>query len=273
MTPAALLADELMAARDARAARVTPPSAREGGFDLATAYAVEAELVRRRRAAGRATLGVKVGYANKAMWRVLKLETLVWAHLYDDTVRHAESGQASLSCGAMIAPKIEPEIVFKLAAPVPAGVADAATALAHVEWIALGFEIIDCVYPGWTFQPADFVAAFGLHAALVIGPPTRVTADAIPALVEALASFKISLRRGDEVVAAGSGKNALRSPALCLAELATARGRHPDATPLSAGDLVSSGTLTDSQLIHADERWSTHVEGLDVAPLTLDVVT
>jgi hypothetical protein len=29
------------------------------------------------------------GYANKAMWRALKLDTLVWAHMYDDTVRYA----------------------------------------------------------------------------------------------------------------------------------------------------------------------------------------
>ncbi len=43
-----------------------------------------------RRAAGRKTVGVKVGYANKAMWRVLKLDTLVWAHMYDDTVRYAD---------------------------------------------------------------------------------------------------------------------------------------------------------------------------------------
>ena len=39
------------------------------------------------RAAGHRTVGRKVGYANKAVWRVLKLETLVWAHMYDDTVR------------------------------------------------------------------------------------------------------------------------------------------------------------------------------------------
>ena len=271
MVRADLLADELLVAQTARRATVTPPSAREGGFDLAAAYAVEAELVLRRRAAGRATVGVKVGYANKAVWRALKLDTLVWAHMYDDTVRPADLGRAALSSGGLIAPKIEPEIVFKLSAQVPAGLTDAALVLAHVEWIALGFEIIDCVYPDWKFQPADFVAAFGLHAALVVGTPMPVTADGIPALVEALASFTVSLRRGDQVVAEGAGKNSLRSPALCLAELATARAAHPDATPLAAGDFVSSGTLTESQLIHPGEQWSAEVAGLGLDRLTLDV--
>ena len=47
-------------------------------------------MKRRRVAAGHRVVGVKVGYANKAVWRVLKLETLVWASMYDDTVRFAE---------------------------------------------------------------------------------------------------------------------------------------------------------------------------------------
>ena len=91
-----------------------PPSAREGGLDLDTAYGVEAELVQLRRAAGRKTVGRKVGFANKAMWRVLKLQTLVWAHMYDDTVKYADEGQATLSLRRMVSPRIEPEVVFKL---------------------------------------------------------------------------------------------------------------------------------------------------------------
>ena len=50
-----------------------------------------------RRAAGHMTVGIKVGYANKAMWRVLKLDTLVWAHMYDDTVQYAPGNEATLS--------------------------------------------------------------------------------------------------------------------------------------------------------------------------------
>ena len=60
----------------------------------------------------------------------------------------------------MFSPKIEPEIVFKLKQPLAAGRLDAAAALDAVEWLALGFEIIDCVFPDWKFTPADFVAAY-----------------------------------------------------------------------------------------------------------------
>ena len=75
------LALELMAAHASRQPTVIPPSARDAAFDLDAAYAVEAELVRLRATSGRTTIGRKVGFANKAMWRVLKLDSLVWAHM------------------------------------------------------------------------------------------------------------------------------------------------------------------------------------------------
>src|SRR5438552_13648114 len=137
------LARELMHAHVNGQIIAIPPSSRDPEFDLTAAYAVEAELVRLRRASGRATVGRKVGFANKALWRVLKLDTLVWAHMYDDTVRYAEDGAASLSLGHMFSPKIEPEIVFKLKKPLGTEGRDPAAGLDAVEWLALGFEIVD----------------------------------------------------------------------------------------------------------------------------------
>jgi 2-oxo-3-hexenedioate decarboxylase len=265
-----LLADEIAAAyRDRR--EIPAPSSREAGFDIAAAYVVEAELVRLRRAAGRTTVGRKVGFANKAMWRALGLETLVWARMYDDTVQYAEHGRAALSISRMFAPKIEPEIVFKLKKPLDAGAAEPAAVLDAVEWLALGFEVIDCVFPGWTFQPADFLAAFGLHAALIVGEPVRVEPAMIPALASALPRFTVQLTKNGELMESGSGRNSLRSPALCLGELGAAIARQSGAEPLAAGELISSGTLTTSRPIASGEQWSATVEGLDLAPLTLDV--
>jgi 2-oxo-3-hexenedioate decarboxylase len=263
-----MLAQELAAAYATRST-IPAPSERDPSFDLASAYAVESEHARMRRASGHATVGRKVGFANKAMWRVLKLDTLVWAHMYDDTVRFANRGDASLSVGRMFSPKIEPEVVFKLKRPVAAGDLNAAAVLEAVEWLALGFEIIDCVFQDWKFQPVDFVAAFGLHAALIVGEPKQVDASEIPTLVEQLPRFKVRLMKNGELMEEGSGKNSLRSPALCLGELAAGIARQRDAEPLAAGELISSGTLTTSFSIAAGETWSATVEGLDLAPLTL----
>lgn len=267
MTDPRALAERL---RDAYARRslVPRPSASELDFDLTVAYAVERELVRLRTEAGREPVGVKVGYANKTVWRALKLDTLVWAHMYDDTVRFEQKGGTSVGLERFMAPKIEPEIVVKLRAPLAPGL-DAAGALEAVEWIALGFEIIDCVFPEWKFQPADFVAAYGLHAGLVVGPPRSVNPSDIQSLVEVLARFRVKLARNSEVVAEGGGKNSLRSPAACHAELATAIGACAGAKPLAAGALISSGTLTESQPMAAGETWTATIDGLDLAAPTL----
>jgi 2-oxo-3-hexenedioate decarboxylase len=261
------LAREMLSAYTTGAV-VAPPSARDAAFDLNEAYAVEAEYAALRRRDGRSTAGLKVGYANKAVWRVLKLDTLVWAHMYDDTVHHADSGRADFALPYDRSTRIEPEIVFRLARPVPAG-ADPAVVLQHVDWLAIGFELIDCPYPDWQFKPADFVAGFGLHLALVVGQPLAVGADAIPGLVDGLASCRVRTSKNGEFVEEGSGRNSLRSPALCLAELAAAMARQPGASPLGAGDLISTGTLTAGHPVARGETWKVEVDGLPFQGLSL----
>src|ERR1700683_1787567 len=127
------LAHSLLSARDLGEMVSTLPSALPG-FSLNAAYEVEATLKRFREAAGHQAVGRKVGYANKAMWRVLKLETLVWAHMYDDTVQRSDSNSATLTLPHPRSLKIEPEIVFGLKQPIIAEDLDAAAGLASTEW-------------------------------------------------------------------------------------------------------------------------------------------
>ncbi len=275
------VARELMSASKT-GAMLAPPSARPG-FDLNTAYEVEATLKHFREAEGHRSVGRKVGYANKAMWRVLKLETLVWAHMYEDTVHYAEGNSSTLALPHPRSLKIEPEIVFGLKQPIVTNgdqAPDAAAALASAEWMAMGFEIIDCPFPQWQFQPSDFVASFGLHAALVIGERVELRsnelrvnerADHIAALVEELPRFKVRVSKNGEFVEEGSGRNSLRSPALCLAELSRAIVRRFPNEPLRAGEIVSSGTLTAGHPTNRDDLWTVAVEGLSLVlpPLTL----
>ncbi len=268
------LARELLSAYETGEMVAIPPSGRPG-FDLNTAYEVEATLKQFREAGGHRAVGRKVGYANKAMWRVLKLETLVWAHMYDDTVHYSDRNSATLTIAHPRSLKIEPEIVFGLKQPiVTEGAAAPDAALASADWLAVGFEIIDCPFPGWQFQPSDFVASFGLHAALVIGERVQVRPDGIAALVDELPRFKVRMScsnrsKNEDFVEEGSGKNSLRSPALCLAELGAAIVRRFPTEPLSAGEIVSSGTLTAGHPTDRGDLWTVEVEGLSLPPLTL----
>ena len=262
-------ARELMSAYETGQMVNVPPSERPG-FDLDAAYKVEGMLKKFREAAGRRSVGQKVGYANKAMWRILKLETLVWAHMYDDTVHYSDRNSATLSIAHPRSLKIEPEIVFCLRERANAeGAPDATPALMRTEWLAIGFEIIDCPFPDWKFQPSDFVASFGLHAALVIGEKIPVRPEAIPTLVDELSSFKVQMSRNGAFVEEGSGRNALKNPALCLAELSKAIARRFPENPLSPGEIVSSGTLTAGHATGTGDEWTVDVEGISLPSLRL----
>lgn len=262
------LARELLSAYETGGMVAIPPSARPG-FDLDMAYEVEATLKQFRELSGHRAIGRKVGYANKAMWRVLKLETLVWAHMYDDTVHYSDGTSTTLALTRPRSLKIEPEIVFGLKHSLIGEAPDAAAALEAADWLAVGFEIIDCPFPEWKFQPSDFVASFGLHSALVIGERVQVRPDRVAALVDELPRFKVRVSKNGEFVEEGSGRNSLRSPALCLAELSAAIMRRFPTQPLSAGEIVSSGTLTAGHPVDRGELWTVELEGLSLPPLTL----
>jgi len=81
----------------------------------------------------------------------------------------------------------------------------------------------------------------------------------------------VQLLRNGEPAEQGGGRNSLRISALCVAEPATAISRRAGAEPLVAGDLISSGTLTESRLIAPGDAWSATVDGLELPDLTLRV--
>ncbi|HVI07750.1 MAG TPA: hypothetical protein VND65_05600, partial [Candidatus Binatia bacterium] len=110
------IAQELFDAYENGAFVAQPPSQRLG-FDLNAAYEVELRLKQMREAQGHRSVGRKVGYANKAVWRVFKLETLVWAHMYDDTVHYTSGGAGEVRVPHPRSLKVEPEIVFGMKRP------------------------------------------------------------------------------------------------------------------------------------------------------------
>ena len=261
------IAQELVDAYEAGELIPQPLSSRPG-FDLDTAYKVESELARRRRESGHIVVGRKIAFGNHAALQKLNLETVAWGSMYDDTVQRAnDAGPTSVPF--TYAPKLEPEIVFKLKSPVSGDPTDAVAVLRSVEWLSLGYEIVDCPFPEWQFKPQDLVAAFGFHAGLVLGAPTAVTAANVQTLASQLGEFKLRLFKDDNFVEEGGGKNVFRNPALCLGELAKAIREAPWAEPLRAGELISTGSLTTPMLIAPGEKWRAEPVGLDVAALEM----
>jgi 2-oxo-3-hexenedioate decarboxylase len=146
---------------------------------------------------------------------------------------------------------------------------DPVDVLACVDWIAPGFEIVQSPFPDWKFKAPDCTAACALHGALVVGSPVAVTAESRVALAAMLPVFAVTLSRGDTVVDRGVGANVLKSPALALAHLARVLAELPQFPPLVAGEIVTTGTLTDAWPVVPGETWSSDYGALGLAGMTL----
>ena len=246
-------------------------SARYPTFNWDQAYDVSAELIKLRRARGEKTVGRKIGFTNRNIWPQYGATSPIWHYVYDRTLVHAHEGNATLSLKHSCQPLIEPEIAFKLSGPVPVHCQDPGEILHAIEWYAPSFEIVCCHYPGWKCTPAEFAADFSLHWRLVVGTPVHATADTLTALAQQLGACAIALNKNGVVMDRGKGSNALDHPALALAFLADTLATQAAFDPLSAGEIITTGTLTNALPVAAGETWQSRYEGLDgVAGLTLN---
>lgn len=255
------LAGEFLAVR-AQAGQIEQPSKRFPGFSLADGYAV-GQLLRQHRTTqeGYIPVGKKIGFTNQAIWPAMGLESPIWSTLYQKTVSHELE---TLSLQGMAAPCIEPEVVFRLKSDLNGKNLSGEEILAAMEWFALGFEIVDCNFPGWKCTAADACADFGLHAALVTGKARSVQ----PSQATPLAEFTVKLYKDEKLAAEGAGRNVLGSPALAINWLLNAL-QEAGIEGLKAGEIVTTGTLTDALPIAAGETWRFEVNGLELPAFSL----
>ena len=255
------IACELLEALD-RGGTILSVVERNPGFGWEQGYQVAAALLKLRRARGEKPLGRKIGFTNRNIWAEYGATAPIWAHVYDRTLIVSERNRATVSLKGAVRPRLEPEIAFRLKAPIVAGETDPARILEQIEWMAPSFEIVDCHFSDWKFHSADSAADFALHWRLVLGSPQRIEAAAIPQLVAQLHDCRVTLSRNGEVRDRGVGANALGHPAAALAHLAAVLATQPQSAPLAAGEIVTTGTLTAALPIRPGETWSSQYEGL-----------
>lgn len=240
------------------------------------AYEIAAQVHRARLAQGDHPLGRKIGFTNRTIWDEYGVHEPIFGYVYEGSVTFAESNMATLGIGELLEPRIEPEIVFRFERKPPSGKELAALpGDAHreraiidcVEWIAHGFEIVQSPYPGWKFKAVDTMAAFGLHGALVVGTPRPV--EEIGDVIAKLRGFTISLSQDAVGRARGGGALVLGSPLLAYAHFAQLLVRLPKYPAVEAGEIVTTGTLTQALPIRPGETWSTSLRGIDLPGLTL----
>ena len=241
-------------------------TSRPAGLTLDEAYRVTAVLNRRREARGEKRLGRKIGFTNRTIWAQYNVYAPIWGYVYDSTVfdlRHT----ASLPLGGFAEPRIEPEIVFGLAAA-PTADMDETALLACVDWVAHGFEIVRSTFPQWQFSAADTVAANGVHGALAIGPRHKIALRA-PQWQKELPAFAIDLLCDGRVMDRGHAANVLDGPVSALRHLVGLLEGDGVNPPLAAGEIVTTGTLTRALPVSSGETWSTALKGIALDAIRL----
>jgi 2-keto-4-pentenoate hydratase len=230
---------------------------------LENAYAAARRLHEQRLAQGWRPVGRKIGFTNRTIWPLYGVYEPIWGYVYDQTLLVAKQDSSVVSLQGLAQPRIEPEICFKLkTAPKEDDL------LSSVEWVAHSIEIVQCQQPGWKgVTVANSTAENGLHGRLIVGTPLPI--HEVPRLADQLPKVEARLFRGEELVDRGVGENVLGSPLLALGYLVDLLAKRPEAPPLAAGEIVTTGTLTDAHPVARGELWGTQIYGLSLKGLTL----
>jgi 2-oxo-3-hexenedioate decarboxylase len=198
------IADEVVASLVGHS-KIPTFSSRPG---VAQAYRVMSLLRAAFEAHGERMTGRKIGFTNREMWKVYGVQSPIWAYATNSTTHELQFTPVK-PLKDFVGPRIEPEIMFGLkATPLPG--MDEAALLDCIEWVSLGYEIVQSIFPDWKFAASDAVSANGVHGALMIGIRHAIAPRMTQWQAE-LASFQVELYCNGKLSQRGGGALVLDS--------------------------------------------------------------
>jgi 2-oxopent-4-enoate hydratase len=209
---------------------IAPLSQAHPALTVADAYEVQAIAARRR---GVAIVGHKIGLTSKAMQEMLGVDEPDYGCLFADRVLDNDT---SIAAADLIAPRVEPEIAFVLAEPLPGRGVTARDVLAATAYVLPSIEVIDSRIADWRITLVDTVADNASCARIVLGEQRTGPTDLD------LAAAGVELRVNGAIVEQGVGSAVLGHPAEAVAWLANALGEY--GVTLEAGHVLMPGSLT-----------------------------
>ncbi|MEV6831425.1 fumarylacetoacetate hydrolase family protein [Amycolatopsis sp. NPDC051102] len=228
-----------------------PLSAEWPDLDVDTAYAIQDEALRQRRARGETLVGVKLGLTSRAKQQRMGIDSPLLAWLTDAMVLPAG---VPVPHDVLIHPRAEPELVFVLGRRLAGPGVTAATASAAVDRVYGGIEVIDSRYADYRFTLPDAVADNGSSAYFSVGPVGLPPASLDLSLEAAL------LEVDGQIVDTATGAAVQGHPAEALALAANALAARGLA--LEPGWLVLTGGMTDAVPLRPGSRVAAHFSHL-----------
>jgi 2-oxo-3-hexenedioate decarboxylase len=240
------VAEVLLEAEDTATARGSIQAEWEG-LDLTAAYAAQDDALARRVRRGETVTGVKLGLTSRAKQAQMGVDSPSVAWLTDAMALPAGE---PVPRGRLIHPRAEPEIVLVMGDRLAGPGVTAASAMAAVDRVFAGIEIIDSRYAGFRFTLADAVADNNSSGVYVTGP-VGVRPEDLDLSLEACL-----LEVDGQVVDSATGAAVLGHPAEALAFAANtlaARG-----LAIEAGWTVLTGGMTDAVQVAPGARIAAH---------------
>ncbi len=253
MTDASLIAalgDELYRALRTRAV-VEPLSSRHPALTIDDAYRVSLRLLERRRADGEVVIGKKIGVTSAAVQDMLGVHQPDFGFLTDRML--AARGEAMPASTAMIQPKAEGEIAFRLRAGLTGPGVTEADVLAATERVYACFEVVDSRVRDWKIGIVDTVADNASCGLFVLG-------DGVDPRGLDLAACEMVVHKNGAELSRGLGSAVQGSPLASVAWLANTLGAY--GITLDAGDLILSGSLVPLEPVAAGDALWLEVSGI-----------
>ncbi len=132
-------------------------TSRPGGLTLDQAYRVMPLLRAAFETRGEKITGRKIGFTNREMWKTYGVQAPIWGYATNRTT-HELAYTKALRVNNFVEPRIEPEIMFGLKAAPSPGMSEAAL-LDCIEWVSLGYEVVQSIFPDWKFAAPDTIVA------------------------------------------------------------------------------------------------------------------
>jgi len=245
------LAERLRTAERTRTP-IDPLVASHPAMTAADAYAIQELIVAHRTQHGEEVRGWKLGLTSGAMQAQLGVDQpdygpILSAWLLPDGSRIATS--------ELIAPRIEAEIAFVLAAPLSGPGVSPADVVAATDAIAPALEVIDSRIRDWKISLADTVADLASTARVIVGE-RRVRLDG----TFDLRLLGAVLEQNGAVVQTGAGAAALGDPVVAVAWAANTLGSL--GLTMQPGQIVMTGALHASVTVAAGERYRATIDRL-----------
>jgi 2-keto-4-pentenoate hydratase len=219
---------------EARAKRVpiVPFTDADPTLGMGDGYLIQREFTALLVADGDRVVGYKAGLTSAVMQDMFGISSPDYGPVLASTIR---GDGETVSLEDFIAPKVEAEIVFRLAAPLTGPGVTVAQASAAIGEVMAGLEIVDSRIEDWRIGLADTIADLASNGAAVLGRPVPIAADLDYRLVG------MAFTRNAELVATGAGAAALGDPVAVVAWLANVLGEH--GITLEAGQTIMTGAL------------------------------